>query len=136
MSFVVDASIAGSWFLPDEATEATTGLARRVGAEGANAPDLFWHEVRNLLVNARRRRRLDQADLESHLNWLEALPLLNVGRGDGRLVARLAQQHGLTAYDSAYLAAAVTTRLPLASLDKALRTAAKAEGVALLPEAE
>jgi hypothetical protein len=28
MSFVVDASIAGSWFLPDEATALTTGLAR------------------------------------------------------------------------------------------------------------
>lgn len=133
MSFVVDASIAGSWFLPDEAAGASTGLARRMGDEGAKAPDLFWHEVRNLLVTACRRGRLQQADLEAHLDSLEALPLLNVGRGDARLVARLAQQHGLTAYDGAYLAAAKTDNLPLASLDKALRTAAKAEGVALLP---
>jgi predicted nucleic acid-binding protein len=134
MSFVVDASVAGSWFLPDEATGATTGLARRMGEEGANAPDLLWHEVRNLLVNARRRGRLLQADLETHLDSLEALPLVNVGRGDVRLVARLAQQHGLTAYDSVYLAAAVTGRLPLASFDTALRSAARAEGVPLLPE--
>ena len=135
MTFVVDASLAAGWFLPDEATEATTGLARRAGVEGARTPDLFWHEVRSLLVKAYRRQRLDQPDLEAHLDWLEALPLQNVGRGDPRVVARLALAHGLTAYDSAYLAAAVTSGLPLASLDKALRTAAKAEGVALLPEA-
>ncbi len=133
MSFVVDASIAGSWFLPDETTGATTALARRMGEEGAKAPDLLWHEVRNLLITACRRGRLLQPDLEAHLDSLETLPLLNVGRGDAHLVARLAQQHGLTAYDSAYLAAAMTGRLPLASLDKTLRTAAKAEGVALLP---
>jgi len=134
MSFVVDASIAGSWFLPDEATGATTGLARRLAEEGASAPDLLWHEIRSLLVKARRRGRLLQADLEAHIDSLDALPLVNVGRGDSRLVAGFAQRHGLTAYDSAYLAAAITRRLPLASLDKALRTAATAEGVALLPE--
>jgi predicted nucleic acid-binding protein len=134
MSFVVDASIAGSWFLPDEDAGAATGLARRMVEEGAKAPDLLWHEVRNLLVTACRRGRLLQADLETHLDSLEALPLHNVGRGDSRLVARLAQLHRLTAYDGAYLAAAMKSQLPLASLDKALRTAARAEGVALLPE--
>ena len=50
-----------------------------------------------------------------------------------RLVTRLAQQRRLTAYDAAYLAAAMTSDLPLASLDKDLREAARTEGVTLWP---
>jgi predicted nucleic acid-binding protein len=133
MSFVIDASIAGSWFLPDEATTLTNTLARRVAESGAAAPDLLWHEVRNLLVSAWRRGRLPLSALEAQLEALEGLPLQDSGRGDGRLVTRLARQHGLTSYDAAYLAVAVENELPLASLDRALRAAAKAEGVALLP---
>jgi predicted nucleic acid-binding protein len=134
MAFVVDASIAGSWFLPDEATAVLSGLAFRMVDEGAAAPNLLWHEVRNLLIVALRRGRLLQADLETHLASLEALPVRDVGRGDARLVARLAQKHGLTAYDAAYLTAAIMNELPLASLDKGLRAAAKAEGISLLPK--
>jgi predicted nucleic acid-binding protein len=134
MSFVVDASVAGGWFLPDEATATTTELARRMAEEGAAAPDIFWHEVRNLLINACRRGRLHLPDLEAQLDALDALPLRDAGRGETRLVARLARQYRLTSYDAAYLAVAMTNELPLASLDKELRTAAKGQGVALLPK--
>lgn len=133
MAFIVDALVAGSWFLPDQATNATTDLARRMGEGGATAPNLLWHEVRNLLIVACRRGRLAPSDLEAHLDSLEALPLRDAGRGDVRLVARLAQKRGLTAYDAAYLAAAMMMKLPLASLDKASRSAARSEGVAILP---
>jgi predicted nucleic acid-binding protein len=134
MAFVVDASVAGSWFLPDEATNVTTDLAHRMGEEGAAAPNLLWDEVRNLLIVACRRGRLLPSDLEAHLDSLEALPLRDAGRGDARLVAQLARKRGLTAYDAAYLAAAMMNELPLASLDKALRDAARREGVAILPK--
>jgi predicted nucleic acid-binding protein len=134
MSFVVDASVAGGWFLPDEATATTTELARRMSEEGAAAPNLLWHEVRNLLVNAFRRGRLLLPDLQAQLDALDLLPLRDAGRGETRLVADLARQHGLTSYDAAYLAVALARELPLASLDKELRTAAKAEGVSLLPK--
>ena len=100
---------------------------------GAAAPNLFWHEVRNLLIGAWRGGRLPQAALEAQLGALESLPVRDAGRGEGRLVARLAQQHGLTSYGAVYLAVAVESGLPLASLDKALRAAAKAEGVVVLP---
>lgn len=134
MAFVVDASVAGSWFLPDEATNVTTDLAHRMGVEGAAAPNLLWHEVRNLLIVACRRGRLLPSDLEAHLDSLEALPLRDAGRGDARLVAQLARKRGLTAYDAAYLAAAMMNELPLASLDRTLRDAARREGVAILPK--
>jgi predicted nucleic acid-binding protein len=46
----------------------------------------------------------------------------------------LARKHGLTLYDTAYLELAIRQGVPLGSLDTDLRKAAKAEGVALLPE--
>jgi predicted nucleic acid-binding protein len=134
MSFVVDASVAGGWFLPDEATATITELARCIAEAGAAAPDILWHEVCNLLINARRRGLLPLPDLEAQLDALDALPLRDAGRGETRLVARLARHYNLTSYDAAYLAVAMTNELPLASLDKELRTAAKAEGVAVLPK--
>jgi hypothetical protein len=53
MGFVVEASIAASWFLPDEATPGA--LARRAAPEYPTVPSLFVHEMRNLLVTALRR---------------------------------------------------------------------------------
>jgi predicted nucleic acid-binding protein len=47
-------------------------------------------------------------------------------------VTRLAIEHGLTAYDAAYLDLALRERLPLATLDKMLAAAARAEKVVLL----
>ncbi len=51
--------------------------------------------------------------------------------GSGDLV--LAHSHSLTTYDAAYLELALRRGLPLASRDKALETAARVEGVPLLP---
>ena len=47
-------------------------------------------------------------------------------------ILTLAERHGLTAYDAAYLALAGEMRLPLATLDRQLITAATREGVPLL----
>jgi predicted nucleic acid-binding protein len=45
---------------------------------------------------------------------------------------RLAEKHRLTLYDAAYLELALRRRLPLATLDRELRTAAEVEGLELL----
>ena len=47
-------------------------------------------------------------------------------------VLTLARRHRLTFYDAAYLELAVREALPLATLDQALATAARAEGVPLV----
>jgi predicted nucleic acid-binding protein len=46
----------------------------------------------------------------------------------------LARAQALTLYDSAYLELAMRRSLPLATLDKQLRAAAKKTGVPYLPE--
>ena len=133
MTIVVDASICAGWFLPDEQTEAATQIGRQVATEGARVPDLYWHEMRNLLVLAMRRGRLPEDMLLLQLAKLEKLPIRSAGAGDTVQVTQLAVKHGLTAYDAAYLALTISEHLPLATFDKALRRAALAEGVIVLP---
>jgi predicted nucleic acid-binding protein len=133
-AFVVDASLAGAWLLPDEAGEVSAMLARRALAEGATAPPLFHQEVCNLLLVARRRGRLDDATFWRQLARVERLPVRISPAAAVTRCAELAIARGLTVYDAAYLALALAERLPLATLDRRLREAADAEGIALLPD--
>lgn len=48
-------------------------------------------------------------------------------------MAELGIRHGLTAYDALYLDHALALNVGLATLDQALRVAAEAEGLAVLP---
>ncbi|MGA9602071.1 MAG: type II toxin-antitoxin system VapC family toxin, partial [Methylocystis sp.] len=57
MPFVLDASFAASWFLPDEASPATNALLDRLVEAEAAVPSLFRHEMRNLMLLAHRRGR-------------------------------------------------------------------------------
>ncbi len=132
MAFVVDASVAAGWLLPDERTEIADALAMRMQAEDAIAPDLFWHEARSLLVTALRRRRISEAGVYISLDRLATIPLRNAGASDAVSVTRLAIRHGLSAYDAAYLDLALREHSPLATLDKKLAAAADVEGVPVL----
>jgi predicted nucleic acid-binding protein len=132
MAFVVDASIAAGWLLPDERTEIADALAMRMQSEDALAPDLFWHEIRSLMVTAARRNRIPEAALYLSLERLATVPLRNAGASDALTVARLAIRHGLSAYDAAYLDLALREKAPLATLDKKLAAAARAEKVVVL----
>jgi len=60
---------------------------------------------------------------------LRGFPILDEGTGNDRLVLALAERHGLSGYDASYLALALAQNLPLATLDKKLSTAARAQGV-------
>lgn len=133
MSFVVDASVAAAWVLPDEASDTTDILLRRVAAHGAIAPGLLWHELRNILLTASRRNRLPEREVVPALLRMRRLPIESVdtvAAGDAELIV-LARQHELTAYDAAYLALARGRGMMLATADGALRRAAEAEGVEL-----
>jgi predicted nucleic acid-binding protein len=132
MTLVIDASVAATWFIPDEATAATDDILRRVHNGGAHVPDLFWHEIRNVLIIACRRRRLPVDEARLSITRLTQLPLTTSGATDGMAIFDLAQQHAITAYDAAYLALAIELALPLATLDKQLIEAAKRENVPLL----
>ena len=130
---VIDASVAGAWVMPDERSAIATDIGRRVLKDGACVPDLFAHEIRNLLIMGVQRRRIPMDLFWDQLARIEQMPIRTVASGPSKRIANLALKHRLTAYDAAYLDLALDQVLPLASLDKALRRAALSEGVILLP---
>ncbi|GGK26308.1 type II toxin-antitoxin system VapC family toxin [Salinarimonas ramus] len=133
MPFVVDASIALSWLMPDERDESVDALASLLAEGAALVPDLFMHEVRNALVVAHRRGRIERDRLVLAASKLRQLPVKIAEPAETGEVLDYALMHDLSAYDAAYLALACRTRLPLATRDSALRRAARLENVPVLP---
>lgn len=132
MALVVDASFAAGWVLPDEGGPAIDAVLREVEASGGRVPDLFWHEMRNLVVQAERRRRFRPGEAQAVLRHLRELSIATAEARDDPSVMVLALRHRLTAYDARYLAVASAEGLALATLDKALAAAARAENVRVL----
>lgn len=132
MSFVVDASMTTAWVVADEQNAESDRLAERAKREGAQVPDLFWHEMRNILLKIERRGRSISGWAEVALATLRRFPLSVLPQRSDAAVPGLARAHDLTAYDTAYLDLAIASGLALATLDRALASAAHACGVALL----
>ncbi|TDK37075.1 PIN domain-containing protein [Rhizobium deserti] len=129
MALIVDASVALVWFLPDEESPVADAVLRRLSGERAVVPDLFWHEMRNVLIAACRRQRISRAEVDQSMTRLTQLALDTVSVFDSSLILDLAERHRPTAYDAAYLALAIEAKLPLATLDKRPAEAAAREGV-------
>lgn len=135
MAFVLDASIALCWAFADEEHPLATAALDRIQRDEARVPSLWWFEVRNSLVMNERRGRLFEAETSSFLRHLGQLAI-QVDRAPMEAgLLMLARQHRLTVYDAAYLELAQREGLALATLDAALRQAAKVTGVTLLAEA-
>jgi predicted nucleic acid-binding protein len=132
-SVVIDASIASAWCFPDERTDYTQAVLGAITASvlDAVAPTLWAYEVRNSVLMGLRRGRLAKPDGEA---FLQSLNELNISLSEPisfDSIFALAEKYGLTFYDAAYLNAALSERLPLASQDKQLLRAAAAAGVRL-----
>lgn len=134
MAFVLDAPVSLAWAFADEqhpiADRAEYLL--KTGAETAFVPDLWWYEMRNILVVGERRGRISIADTSAFLRKLSQLRIeMDTARDDAPLLD-LARQHNLAVYDAAYLALALREHIPLATLDKNLEVAAVTAGIVLL----
>ena len=134
MSFVLDSSVALSWCFPDEETPQTLQTLQFAKARAIFVPS-FWHvEVSNVLGIAARKGRLNEVDLAIALRALESLeihtdtPLRPIGPSTLLPLMRI---YELTAYDATYLELALRLKLPLATLDLKLISAAKQCGVPL-----
>ena len=128
-TFVVDASVVCCWVLPDEDSPVAEAALERLAETSGIAPDLLWHEVRNVLMSAHRRKRVAFAKVIEAMRILRGLSLSTIALPDDQLILTLAERHTLTAYDAAYLALALDRQLPLATLDRRLAEAAVREGL-------
>jgi predicted nucleic acid-binding protein len=124
---VVDASALAGLVLPDEEGG---DLPARLSAAAPVAPGLLWAEIRNLLLMAERRGRIDSGTVEAALGVIEDLGIALDHTPVSARTLTLARRHRLTIYDALYLELALRLGAPLATRDGALRRAALAEGVA------
>jgi len=134
---VIDASAAAPWLIPDERTPVSDQLyADVIASDGVyRVPALWLWETSNVLLVAYRRGRVGDEALQSGMAMLAACPVdadavPDAHRRDQTM--RLAQVHGLTFYDAAYLELALRLNGQLASSDRQLVAAAKACGITCL----
>jgi predicted nucleic acid-binding protein len=135
MPFVVDSSVTLAWCFEDEATPQTEAILDRLIEDTAIVPALWELEVSNVLLAGEHRSRLTEAQSARFVALLGQLPI-HVDSASVEMGAVLAagRRHALTANDAAYLVLAEREGVTLATLDAKLRHAAKAAGVAVIPE--
>ena len=120
-----------SWYFQDEVSPEAEAVFDRVIAGGAVVPVHWKLEIANSFRTAFLRGRIDPEYREASLADLDAMPIqidpeTAVHAWSATLC--LADLYGLTPYDAAYLELALRLRLPLATLDGALREASKRAG--------
>ncbi|WP_430256837.1 type II toxin-antitoxin system VapC family toxin [Neorhizobium sp. DAR64872/K0K18] len=131
MAFVLDASMAAAWLLPEEYSEAAEAVLSKIDAP-CPVPSLFFFEIRNILAMSERRGRIGAGGALINMERVRRLPLDDAGIGGDGYVLLLSANHTLSAYDAAYLALAINRNISLATLDRKLASAARKEGVTVL----
>jgi predicted nucleic acid-binding protein len=134
---VVDASLFAAWLLGEPDHGPTHAVWDIVSGETMFVPVHWPNEVANALRRAVRTKRLtaDQiapiAEQVSRfsVDFAEATPPEQIGS-----LALDALDHGLSTYDMIYVRIARDHQYPLATIDRAIREAARRLSVQLLPE--
>jgi predicted nucleic acid-binding protein len=132
MAFVLDASLTVVWGLEDEDEVIADATLQLLETEPAHVPAIWWFEVRNVLLNNERRRRISEHDTSTFLKALSVMNIETDRTPSDRDILALARLHRLTVYDASYLELAVRLAFPLATLDRQLAAAARREGVPLI----
>ena len=135
-TIVVDNSALLPLFLADESDDYGQRVIDQIAAGSALiAPSLCLLEFGNGILKAVRRKRITEAEAAFAYRKFAMLPIAFREFTSPTSMPRihdLAQRRILSFYDCAYLAMALDEGAKLATLDNALREAAKAEGVGLV----
>ena len=136
-SFVLDNSISMHWLMEtDKASDQKYAeeVLKSLLDSDALVPNLWHLEVVNVLVNSEKRKQIDAGEIERFISQLEKLPIhvdpLTSHQSFNRTMA-LCRIYNLSSYDAAYLELAIREGLPIATLDKDLRKAAKKADVSI-----
>lgn len=133
-NFVVDNSVVMSWCFKDEDNPYADLVLGRFEEATAYVPSVWPLEVVNVLLAAERRKLISETDSIRFLRLLSQLPILVQHESPERAmkdILNLARAHDLSSYDASYLDLAMKKGLPLATLDKKMRKAAKSMNVEL-----
>ena len=104
--------------------------------ESTWAPSIWPIEITNAALVGVKRNRISNGDVLGFIQLVASLPIevdpMDLSRQPAEIF-EIASTYGLSAYDASYLELAIRRSLPLATLDRKLRFASIAAGVALTP---
>lgn len=136
--FVLDASVALAWLLDDPVPSYALDVKRSLGHTRPLVPPLWTLEVANTLAVGERRGILTAEQVTRSMSLVEkllgeAIETISPA-ATFRQILQTARSFRLTAYDAAYLEVSRSEGVPLATLDRALRAAARQAGVELFSQ--
>ena len=134
--FVLDCSITMAWCFEDEGNEYTNSVLENLKDTKATVPTIWPLEVANVLLLAKKNKRITEVQSASFIDALSGLPITVDQSTTSRAMHSifvLASQTDLTIYDAAYLELAIREKIPLLTLDKGLIKAAKKLAIPLNP---
>ncbi len=127
-AFVLDCSVTMTWLFDDERTEQTDAILDILEKTKAVVPAIWSLEVANVLLFAKRKKRINEKTACAFIDALSLLPI----HVDQSTMSRamhsiflLAEQTHTTIYDACYLELAYREQVPLVTCDKDLLKAAK-----------
>jgi len=132
MPWVMDCSVAAALGLPDENSASAEAFLPVMQQEDVWVPSLWWHEIGNVLMAAKRRGRITDSDSAGLMRLYGSLPVhTDTAHGSDLMerAHRLAMDYKLSAYDATYLELAERKQAGMATLDAGLHEAAHACGV-------
>ena len=132
--FVLDASVALAWVLDNPIAPYAIAVRRAFASGKRGLVPALWHlEIANGLATAMRRRDLIGTDLDDALTTIQVTVAQAIDTETNFIPAGEALANAcsyqLTAHDAVYLDLARREKVPLATLDKNLRTAAARAGI-------
>ena len=137
MRFVLDASVALAWFLPDEQPEvaryAGSVLAYVKSHQAYCVVPQVWHaEVGGKILRRLRAKRLSQSAFDRAEAFYHGMPIETYMNSHTlRPLIERARRFHLQAIDALYFEIAFDLGLSIATVDRGLRTAARSHGVKL-----
>jgi predicted nucleic acid-binding protein len=129
---VIDASVALAWCFPDEASDYADSVLFAVEDQSVIVPAIWALEVANALLVGERRKRIRPLEIRRFVELVSGLSIVEDRQLFSNTVGNvlpLAKEHGLSAYDAAYLDVAARRDIPLATLDSTLEKACIAVGI-------
>jgi len=133
-SFVLDCSITMAWCFEDEMNDYADSILENLKDSTAIVPTIWPLEVANVLLIAKKNKRITEVQAASFIDALSALPIIVDQSTTSRAMHSifvLANKADLTIYDAAYLELAIREEIPLLTLDNGVIKAAKKMNIPL-----
>jgi predicted nucleic acid-binding protein len=135
MSFVLDASVALLWLVPQTnpaGVDYAGATLQALKETQAIVPSLLTLEIANVVTKVESKSLVTEADSQRFIALLNRLNIESDASTAAHALGdtlNLARRYKLSAYDAAYLELALRRGVPLATLDADLAKAASTAGV-------